>query len=93
MFRWGARSIQVGPSVQWNILNYGQITNNVRVQDAHFQQLLLAYQQRVLLAQQDVEDNLAAFLQAQDRADLLAKSVTSSRTARPPRRRCSTGKA
>src|SRR5207244_12048921 len=27
------------------------------------------------------EDNLAAFLQSQDRADLLAKSVTSSRTA------------
>jgi outer membrane protein TolC len=67
--------------VQWNILNYGQITNNVRVQDASFQQLLLAYQRSVLAAQQDVEDNLAAFLRSQDRADLLAKSVTSSRTA------------
>jgi NodT family efflux transporter outer membrane factor (OMF) lipoprotein len=81
MFRWGSRSVQVGPSVQWNILNYGQISNNVRVQDAYFQQLLLAYQQAVLSAQQDVEDNLAAFLRAQDRADLLARSVTSSRAA------------
>jgi NodT family efflux transporter outer membrane factor (OMF) lipoprotein len=81
MFRWGARSVQVGPSVQWNILNYGQLTNNVRAQDARFQQLLLAYQQSVLTAQQDVEDNLVAFLRAQDRADLLAKSVTSSRNA------------
>jgi NodT family efflux transporter outer membrane factor (OMF) lipoprotein len=81
MFRWGSRQVQVGPSVQWNILNYGQITNNVRVQDANFQQLLLAYQRSVLSAQQDVEDNLAAFLRSQDRADLLAKSVTSSRTA------------
>jgi NodT family efflux transporter outer membrane factor (OMF) lipoprotein len=81
MFRWGARSVQVGPSVQWNILNYGQITNNVRVQDANFQQLLLAYQRAVLSAQQDVEDNLVAFLRAQDRADFLAKSVTSSRAA------------
>jgi outer membrane protein TolC len=81
MFRWGARSVQVGPSVQWNILNYGQLTNNVRAQDARFQQLLLAYQQSVLVAQQDVEDNLVAFLRAQDRADLLAKSVTSSRNA------------
>ena len=81
MFRWGSRSVQVGPSVQWNILNYGQITNNVRVQDAYFQQLLLAYQRTVLSAQQDVEDNLVAFLRAQDRADFLAKSVTSSRTA------------
>ena len=81
MFRWGSRQVQIGPSVQWNILNYGQITNNVRVQDAYFQQLLLAYQRSVLSAQQDVEDNLAAFLRSQDRADLLAKSVTSSRTA------------
>src|SRR5882762_4284324 len=81
MFRWGARQVQVGPSVQWNILNYGQITNNVRVQDASFQQLLLAYQRAVISAQQDVEDNLVAFLRAQDRADFLAKSVTSSRSA------------
>jgi NodT family efflux transporter outer membrane factor (OMF) lipoprotein len=81
MFRWGSRSVQIGPSVQWNILNYGQITNNVRVQDASFQQLLIAYQQAVLTAQQDVEDNLTAFLRAQDRADLLARSVTSARSA------------
>ncbi len=81
MFRWGARQVQVGPSVQWNILNYGQITNNVRVQDASFQQLLLAYQRAVISAQQDVEDNLVAFLRTQDRADFLAKSVTSSRSA------------
>jgi len=81
MFRWGSRQVQIGPSVQWNILNYGQITNNVRVQDANFQQLLLAYQRAVISAQQDVEDNLVAFLRAQDRADFLAKSVTSSRTA------------
>jgi len=81
MFRWGSRQVQIGPSVQWNILNYGQITNNVRVQDANFQQLLLAYQRSVLSAQQDVEDNLAAFFRSQDRADLLAKSVTASRSA------------
>ncbi len=81
MWRWGSRSAQVGPAVQWNVLNYGQITNNVRVQDAQFQQLLIAYQNAVLAAQRDVEDNLAAFLQGQDRADLLARSVTSARTA------------
>ena len=81
MWRWGARSVQVGPAVQWNILNYGQITNNVRLQDARFQQLLITYQNVVLAAQQDVEDNLAAFLQAQGRADVLARSVTSALAA------------
>jgi NodT family efflux transporter outer membrane factor (OMF) lipoprotein len=81
MFRWGSRSIQAGPTVQWNIFNYGQIRNNVRLQDARLQELLLTYQNAVLAAQQDVEDNLAAFLRAQDRADLLAQSVTSAQTA------------
>ncbi len=81
MFRWGSRQVQIGPSVTWNILNYGQITNDVRVQDASFQQLLIAYQNAVLSAQQDVEDNLVAFLRAQDRADVLAKSVVSARNA------------
>ena len=81
MFRWGARSIQAGPSVQWNILNYGQITNNVRAQDAAFQQLVIAYRNAVLSAQRDVEDNLIAFLRSQDRAEILAQSVTSAKKA------------
>jgi NodT family efflux transporter outer membrane factor (OMF) lipoprotein len=81
MWSWGSRFFTVGPTVQWNILNYGQITNNVRVQDAQFQQLLIGYQNAVLLAQRDVEDNLAAFLQVQERADLLATSVTAARSA------------
>src|SRR5262245_4621766 len=81
MFRWGSRSVQVGPTVQWNIFNYGQITNNVRVQDAKLQALLLTYQNTVLSAQRDVEDNLVAFLRNQDRARLLAQSVTSAQTA------------
>jgi outer membrane protein TolC len=81
MFRWGSRSVQVGPTVQWNIFNYGQITNNVRVQDAKLQALLLTYQNAVLSAQQDVEDNLVSFLRNQDRARILAQSVTSAQIA------------
>ncbi len=81
MFRWGSRSIQAGPSFQWNLFNYGRITNNVRLQDARLQELLIAYQNAVLSAQQDVEDNLTAFLRAQDRAELLAQSVAAAKTA------------
>ncbi len=81
MFEWKSRTSQAGPSVQWNILNYGQITNNVRVQDARFQELLMAYQSAVLTAQQEVEDNLIAFLKAQEQAGSLAKSATAARGA------------
>jgi NodT family efflux transporter outer membrane factor (OMF) lipoprotein len=79
MFRWGARTANVGPSFQWNILNYGQITNQVRVQDARFQELLISYQQTVLKAQQEVEDALTGFLRSQVRAQLLGDSVAAAR--------------
>jgi NodT family efflux transporter outer membrane factor (OMF) lipoprotein len=81
MFKWSSRDIQAGPTFQWNILNYGQITNNVRVQDARFQELLITYQNAVLTAQQEVEDSLVAFLKAQDQAGSLAKSATNARGA------------
>jgi len=81
MFKWGSRFIQAGPSVQWNILNYGRITNNVRVQDARLQELLITYQNTVLMAQQEVEDNLVAFLRARERAGFLAQSTASARKA------------
>jgi len=79
MFEWKSRTFQVGPSVQWNIFNYGRITNNVRVQDARFEQLLIAYQNAVLKAQQEVEDALVAFLRAQDRAGFLARSAAAAK--------------
>jgi NodT family efflux transporter outer membrane factor (OMF) lipoprotein len=81
MFKWSSRSIEAGPSFQWNILNYGRITNNIRVQDARLQELLITYQNTVLKAQQEVEDNLVAFLKAQERAESLAQSTAAARKA------------
>jgi NodT family efflux transporter outer membrane factor (OMF) lipoprotein len=75
MFDWRSRFGNVGPTVRWNILNYGQITNQVRMQDARFQEFLIQYQNAVLTAQQDVENNLVAFLKSEDRARFLADST------------------
>jgi outer membrane protein TolC len=60
-------------------LNYGQITNTVRVQDARFQQLIIAYQDTVLRAQQEVEDGLVEFLKAQERVALLTKAADAAK--------------
>jgi NodT family efflux transporter outer membrane factor (OMF) lipoprotein len=78
-----ARGIQFGfgPSFSWPILNYGQITNNVRVQDARLQVLLIEYQNTVLKAQQEVENGLAAFLQGRRQVDLLRRSVAAATSA------------
>ena len=64
----------VGPNVQWNILNYGQITNNVRVQDARFQELQITYQNQVLKAQQEVENGIIEFVDSRVAVDFLQKS-------------------
>ena len=69
------RFFSVGPAFQWNLLNYGQITNNVRLQDATLQQDLVDYQNTVLKAQQEVEDGISTFLLSRAQADYLHRSV------------------
>jgi NodT family efflux transporter outer membrane factor (OMF) lipoprotein len=65
----------VGPSFTWDLLNYGRIVNNMRLQDATFRELVVTYQQTVLNADEEVEDGIVTFLKAQQRARLLAESV------------------
>lgn len=65
----------VGPSVHWDILNYGRLINNVWLQDARFQELAFAYQNSVLNAGREVEDAITAFLRNQEQVDHLAASV------------------
>jgi NodT family efflux transporter outer membrane factor (OMF) lipoprotein len=71
----------VGPSFRWNVLNYGRIMNNVRLQDARFQELILAYQNTVLGANAEVENALVAFLQTQEQVKALAASVQATQKA------------
>lgn len=68
-----------GPSVTWNIFNYGQISNNVRTQDARLQQLLINYQNVVLRAAAEVEDASVGFVQSQQQSKFLDDSVASAK--------------
>lgn len=68
----------VGPGFSWPILNYGRLTNEVRVEDARFQQALSNYQQTVLTAAADVENGLVAFVQNQRRQTHFDKSVAAA---------------
>lgn len=71
----------VGPSYRWAIFNYGRIVNNVRSQDAQFQQLAFAYQDTVLRAGEEAEDGIVNFLRSRERNQRLQESVrASSRT-------------
>src|SRR5262249_37323022 len=70
-----------GPSFQWNILNYGRILNNVRLQDFRTQELVAVYQQQVLTAAQEAENGMVSFLRSQQQAQYLADSVKEARRA------------
>lgn len=50
------RTIAAGPALTWNILDYGRIRNNVRVQDARLQQAIEQFQNSALLAAQEIDD-------------------------------------
>jgi NodT family efflux transporter outer membrane factor (OMF) lipoprotein len=70
-----------GPSFRWAVLNYGRLTNNVRVQDAEYQALISDYENTVLRAQSEAESAIAAFLGARRQVDFLARSVDAARNA------------
>ena len=63
------------PSFQWNVLNYGRVTNNIRMQETLLQTATLEYQQTVLTAGREVENALVAFVKAHQQAQRLAEGV------------------
>lgn len=65
----------VGPSFQWNVLNYCRIKNDVRFQNAQFLELVAAYQNSVLQADLEVENGIVLFLKSQQRSRNLQESV------------------
>ncbi len=56
----------ITPKFSWPILNYGRILNNVRIQDARFQQSAVNFQQTVLTANAEAENAINSFLRAQE---------------------------
>jgi NodT family efflux transporter outer membrane factor (OMF) lipoprotein len=68
----------VGPRFQWNVLNYGRLVNNIRLQDATFNALVTNYQNTVVQASAEVENGMVTFLRAQRRQELLNQSVNAA---------------
>ncbi len=79
IFMWQSKAAQGGASLLWPVFNYGRLINQVRVQDAAFQQAVLNYQNTVLSAQQDVENGLSAFYTEKN---ALANLTTAANAAR-----------
>ncbi len=68
----------VGPTFQWQILQYGRLRNNIRIQDARFQQLAVQYQQTVLKANEEAENAIVTFLRAKEQVLALNEAVSAA---------------
>ncbi len=65
----------VAPVVDWKILNYGRLLNNIRQQDAKFQGLAAAYQETVLRAGREAEDGIISTIKARAAVDKQQQAV------------------
>lgn len=65
LFQWSNHTYSVGPSISIPLFNYGQITNQVRAQDAAFQAAIFNYQNVVLTAQKEVQDGIVSYTESQ----------------------------
>ena len=71
----------IGPSIQWNILHYGRIRNNVVLQNAKFLEFVTIFENLVLQANAEAENGMVRFLQAQEKRRFLDVSVENSQKA------------
>ena len=69
----------VGPQIYWNFFNYGRIKNQVRAEDARFQEVLTTYQNSVLSAGQQVEDGIVGFVKSLEASAVQQGAVTAAR--------------
>jgi NodT family efflux transporter outer membrane factor (OMF) lipoprotein len=81
VFRQAAFDGTIGPTLQWKILNYGRILNNVRLQRAQLEALVATYQQAVLNGAREAEDGIVTFLRAQTRTQFQSESVDRAQKA------------
>lgn len=75
MFKSGAVVAGVGPSFQWNILNFGRYRSNIRMQELMQKEYVLTYQRTVLEAAEDVDNALASYVNEKERLVSLTESV------------------
>lgn len=67
-----------GPSLRWNLFDHGQISNNVRVQDARLQQLIEVYRDQVRQAAREADDAASGLIKSLERERILREAAVSA---------------
>ena len=67
-----------GLPIRWNIFQGGRIRAAIQVEEARTEQALVAYEQSVLFALEEVEGTMVAYYQERVRRDKLVEAVVAS---------------
>ena len=62
----GSQGGSIIPGVRWNVLNFGRLKNNIKVQETRLEQTVAAYRQTVLNANAEAEDALTAYIKKKE---------------------------
>ena len=81
LVNWNDRFWSMGPSVNWAVFDGWRIRSNIKVQDARTEQALVTYQKTVLVALQDVQNALVAYVKEQEHRELLGQAVQANTKA------------
>ncbi len=73
-----ALTANIGPGLSWNIFNYDRIKNQVRIEDALFQESLTNYNQSILAAVQEVTNALEGYRYTMEKSRFDALGVEAS---------------
>jgi len=79
--KWESRAWSLGPSIRWPIFSGGRIRAQIAVQNAQQEQALAYYERSVLVALEDVENALVAYLREGDRGRHLEEAASENRKA------------
>lgn len=81
LFSWANNSTGISAGLSLPLFYRGAIVDQVRVQDAVFQQSILAYQNLVLNAQKEVEDSLIAISTSKSSVEDYTRGVIAAKSA------------
>lgn len=74
-----SKAWSLGPTIRWPIFAGGRIFANIEIEDARAQQALVQYRQSILLAFEEVENAIVAYLREWDERRSLEKASVESR--------------
>ncbi len=81
LFTWDNKSTSIAGGFMFPLFYRGALVDQVRVQDAAFQQSILTYQNQVLQAQKEVEDALISISTTRSSSADLSRAVTAAQSA------------